>query len=255
MEPTELSVSELLEQFSELTNHNPKPYKGNKPVLIHMSTGGGLMGIDGKVVEIQDLTPLVNELANQYGDQIECYVVDVENAVDKYDLPDHLRSEMLVLLPTNDTPQWVSAYNPQEFIVKLVKQYLLGEEPGDDDETDQDEEAMMEMTYDDFLEYIANPAEGGWNYRGDKPSIVVFYGTESPSCAKMMPLLEELAQEYSDSIDVYKVDADEEDELSDLCGIRAVPSMLFAPMNAGPKMVVALKNKEELRELIENILL
>jgi len=109
----------------------------------------------------------------------------------------------------------------------------------------------------DFLvkvvNYETNPNE--WNYLGDKPAIIDFYADWCGPCRMVSPLLEELAEEYSDKIYVYKIDTDKEQELAGLFGIQSIPSILFIPMNGKPQMAMGALPKTELKKAIEEILL
>ena len=67
--------------------------------------------------------------------------------------------------------------------------------------------------------------------------------------------MEELAEEYKDSIYVYKIDTDKEQELSALFGIRSIPSVLFIPMEGAPQMSVGAMPKSGFEKAVHDILL
>ena len=79
-----------------------------------------------------------------------------------------------------------------------------------------------QLTKAEFLKKVAdfenNPTE--WKYLGDKPAIIDFYATWCGPCKAVSPIMEELAEEYKDSIYIYKVDTEQEKELSDFFGIK-----------------------------------
>ena len=108
----------------------------------------------------------------------------------------------------------------------------------------------------DFLTKVANyeasPEE--WKYLGDKPAIIDFYADWCAPCRAIAPILEELAEEYSDKIYIYKVDTEKEQELAALFGIRSIPSLLFIPMNGNPQMAQGALPKSELKKAIDEIL-
>lgn len=101
--------------------------------------------------------------------------------------------------------------------------------------------------------YEANQEE--WKYLGDKPAIIDFYASWCGPCKAMAPILEELAAEYGDNIYVYKVDTDKEQELATAFNIRAIPVLLFVPMEGTPQMAQGAMSKDAIREAIEKVLL
>jgi thioredoxin-like negative regulator of GroEL len=71
----------------------------------------------------------------------------------------------------------------------------------------------------------------------------------------LSPVLEELSDEFEGKVDIYKVNVDEEEELSAAFGIRSVPTLIFVPMNGAPQMSAGAPPKPQLKEAIERILL
>lgn len=108
----------------------------------------------------------------------------------------------------------------------------------------------------DFLTHIVNYEQqpGEWKFLGDKPAIVDFYATWCGPCKALAPILEELAAEYQGQIDIYKVDTEQEMELSAAFGIRSIPSILFVPLQGAPQMVQGALPKGELKGLINDLL-
>lgn len=115
----------------------------------------------------------------------------------------------------------------------------------------------MNLTKADFLNkvanYEANPNE--WKFLGERPAIIDFYATWCGPCKMLAPVLDELAAEYEGQIDIYKVNVEEEEELSVLFGIRSVPSILFIPMEGQPQMAQGAMPKPALKEAIHSVLL
>ena len=108
-----------------------------------------------------------------------------------------------------------------------------------------------------FLEKIYNYEKNPqtWKYEGDKPAIVDFFATWCGPCKALGPVLEELAEEYEGKIYIYKVDVDQELELSGAFGIRSVPTLLFIPANGEPSMSPGAPSKAQLKQIIEGHLL
>ena len=115
----------------------------------------------------------------------------------------------------------------------------------------------IELTKADFLakvmDYEKNPDE--WNYLGDKPAIIDFYASWCGPCKMVAPILDELAAEYGDKIDIYKIDTEQEQELAAAFGIRSIPTLLFVPMEGKPQMVQGAIGKADFENIIQEVLL
>lgn len=113
------------------------------------------------------------------------------------------------------------------------------------------------LTKQDFLNKVMNfeqnPNE--WKYLGDKPCVIDFYASWCAPCKMLAPILDELAEEYADSIYIYKVNTEEEQELSAAFNIRSIPTLLFVPMEGQTQMSQGALPKASLRKAIDEILL
>lgn len=93
------------------------------------------------------------------------------------------------------------------------------------------------LTKEKFAEKIFDfENEKNWNYKGDKPAVIDFYADWCGPCKQLTPIIDELNEEYKDRIDIYKVDTEQEQELSAMFGIRSIPSILFIPVEGQPQM-------------------
>ncbi len=117
--------------------------------------------------------------------------------------------------------------------------------------------ATVSLNKADFLKKVANyetnPNE--WKFLGERPALIDFHATWCGPCKALGPVLEELSEEYKDQIDIYKIDIDEEYELSELYGIRSVPTLIFVPMQGMPQMAQGALPKPTLKKAIEEVLL
>jgi thioredoxin len=115
----------------------------------------------------------------------------------------------------------------------------------------------IQLTKADFLKKVHNfeTSPNEWNYLGDKPAIIDFYATWCGPCKMVSPILEELSKEYEGKIVIYKVDTDQEEELSAEFGIRSIPSILFIPMKGEPQMMMGAMPKDSFKKAIDSILL
>ncbi len=97
--------------------------------------------------------------------------------------------------------------------------------------------ALEHLTIDTFKEKVFNfEANKEWKYEGNKPAIIDFYADWCGPCKMVAPVLEELKAEYDDKLEIYKVNTEEERELSAMFGIQSIPSLLFIPLTGQPQM-------------------
>ena len=112
----------------------------------------------------------------------------------------------------------------------------------------------INITTEDFInkimDYKNNPTE--WKYKGDKPAVIDFYASWCGPCKMMAPIMDELAQEYEGKVHIYKVDTEAEEELSQIFGIRSIPSILFIPMEGKPMMSQGAAQKADLKKIIKD---
>lgn len=115
----------------------------------------------------------------------------------------------------------------------------------------------IQLTKADFLtkvaDYEKNKTE--WKYLGDKPCIIDFYADWCGPCKAVAPILDELAEEYDGKIYIYKVNTEQEQELSMAFGIRSIPTLLFCPMDEEPQMAQGALPKNAFKNAIDEILL
>jgi thioredoxin len=84
---------------------------------------------------------------------------------------------------------------------------------------------------------------------------VDFYADWCGPCKMVAPILEELAQEYSGKVHIYKVDTEQEQELASVFGIQSIPSLLFIPKEGQPQMAKGALPKDSFKQAIKDVLL
>jgi thioredoxin 1 len=116
--------------------------------------------------------------------------------------------------------------------------------------------ATEHLTEKTFMEKVFNyKANTEWKFEGELPCVIDFYADWCGPCKIVAPILEELALEYKDKINVYKINTEEEMELSGAFGIRSIPSLLFIPKEGQPQMAVGALPKEAMKNTINEVLL
>ncbi|MCX6281728.1 MAG: thioredoxin [Bacteroidetes bacterium] len=94
-----------------------------------------------------------------------------------------------------------------------------------------------------------------WVFEGDMPVIVDFYADWCRPCRSLAPTMDELAMEYKGKIRIYKVNTDDNKELSGLMGISSIPALLFVPQGTKPNFSLGALPKDRLKSMIDEILL
>ena len=111
------------------------------------------------------------------------------------------------------------------------------------------------LTKETFLSKVFNyEVNKEWKFEGDKPCIIDFYADWCGPCKMVAPILEELAVEYGDKLNIYKVDTEKELELASAFGIRSIPSLLFVPKAGQPQMAMGALPKETFEKAFKDVL-
>lgn len=117
--------------------------------------------------------------------------------------------------------------------------------------------ATIHLTKEGFLKKIAdyekNP--GNFEFLGDKPALIDFYADWCGPCKMLAPVLEDVSVKYTGKVDVYKVNVEQEEELSALFGVRSIPTLVFIPMDGRIQASQGAMGRPQLEEAVEKILL
>ena len=115
--------------------------------------------------------------------------------------------------------------------------------------------AVEHLTKETFKEKVFNwEANKDWKFEGNVPCMIDFYADWCNPCKMVAPVLEELQEEYGSNINIYKVNTEEEQELSGLFGIQSIPSLLFVPLDGQPQMAQGALPKETFKKAISDVL-
>ncbi|WP_300724873.1 thioredoxin domain-containing protein [uncultured Bacteroides sp.] len=117
--------------------------------------------------------------------------------------------------------------------------------------------AIVHLTKEEFAERIIDykAAPDARKYKGNKPAVVDFFATWCNPCKALSPIFEELAEQFGDRIDFYKIDVDKEEEVYDAFKIRMIPTLLWLPIGKPYSLELGVMGKADLKKKIEENLL
>ena len=87
-----------------------------------------------------------------------------------------------------------------------------------------------------------------------KPVMVDFWAEWCGPCRMVSPILDEIAAEYSDKIEIVKVNVDEEPELAMKYGVTGIPMMAVFQAGAIAKQMVGARPKTAIVEDLASFL-
>jgi len=89
---------------------------------------------------------------------------------------------------------------------------------------------------------------------GDKPVVIDFWAEWCGPCRMIGPIIEELAEEYKDTVVIGKCDVDENNDVASHFGVRNIPTVVFLKGGQLVDRQVGYAAKETLVEKLNKIL-
>ncbi|WP_336324037.1 thioredoxin [Streptomyces lavendofoliae] len=88
--------------------------------------------------------------------------------------------------------------------------------------------------------------------QSDRPVVLHFWAEWSGPCKTLVPVLEEVARDYGDRIQVAKVDVDQNPNTPAKFSVRGVPTLILFRNGVVAQMKVGALSKAQIRALIDS---
>lgn len=88
----------------------------------------------------------------------------------------------------------------------------------------------------------------------DKVVLVDFWASWCPPCKMLSPVIDELADEYSDKAVICKLNVDEEPQIAQKYGVSSIPTIILFKNGEIIASSVGYKPKAELAKLIDSLI-
>ena len=93
---------------------------------------------------------------------------------------------------------------------------------------------------DQFREYIADWNARDWVMKCERPVVVDFYADWCVPCKRLEPILRDIAHYYQGDVDFYRIDVEENPDITEVFQIGSIPYLLICPLDEEPKEVIGL---------------
>lgn len=90
--------------------------------------------------------------------------------------------------------------------------------------------------------------------KNEKLVIVDFFAEWCGPCQMLSPILIEIEKEYSEKLEIYKVNVDESQECAMRYGITAMPTLLFFKNGEEVERQVGYLEKDELEKIVQELM-
>ena len=90
-----------------------------------------------------------------------------------------------------------------------------------------------------------------FTFDSDTPAIVFFNADRCGACKMLHPILEKMAEEYSDRLNIYSVDVDRYETLAQRFRLKGIPTVLMFKNGEVVEKIVGFNSKKNLDNIVK----
>lgn len=123
--------------------------------------------------------------------------------------------------------------------------------------SNQGEETQLveQLDTEEFIAKVCDINGNSFKYKGNKPCVIDFYATWCGPCKRQSPIIDKLAEKYSEKVHFYKVDVDQAREVAQAFKVHSIPMIVICPVPGEAVVLSGLQDYETLEEMIISYLL
>ncbi|MBI3541569.1 MAG: thioredoxin [Deltaproteobacteria bacterium] len=87
--------------------------------------------------------------------------------------------------------------------------------------------------------------------KNGKPALIDFWATWCAPCRALAPIIDDVANQYADKVDVYKMDIDSNPETPARFGVRGIPTVILFKGGQVVDQVVGVVPKDHIEQMIK----